>query len=331
MMAIVVDYTPIEAVGQLAQQAGRAEFEKTQAATREKVQLASIQQNMEMEKARFMVEAETQARQEQFEYNVALMQQKRMIDMDIEAMDYARNRQKLAQTMNMLNESDAFNDKEKEELSVQIMAKYAGLGAGLSGASFKDGSSSSFQNFVQQGTYKAMLANSLQKAVEDELITPEQAQQAAIPFGMSGMKFDTPQEQQAKVMDRAQKRLATAIADRDKLFQLRGGNVYSEGNKVKPGTDEYKLYETLQKQVDAAQQAIESARDARTKREVEEDQMNTFNDELQRSSKMQRAVDLYGTDVVFEQWLKKSQQTKAPPKTNLSKPKPEMQFGGPYR
>jgi hypothetical protein len=331
MMAIVVDYTPTEAVGQLAQQAGRAEFERTQAATREKVQLASIQQNMEMEKARFMVDAETQARQEQLEYNIALMQQKRMIDMDIEAMDYARNRQKLAQTLNMLNESDAFNDKEKEELSVQIMAKYAGLGAGLSGASFRDGAASSFQNFVQQGTYKAMLANTLQKAVEDELITPAQAQQAAIPFGMSGMQFDTPQEQEAKVMDTAQKRLATAISDRDKLFQLRGGIVYSDGNKVKPGTDEYKLYETLQKQVDAAQQAIESAREAKTKKQTQEEQMSAFNDQLQRSAKMQRAVDLYGVDVVFEQWIEKSKQLKAPPKTNLSKPKPEMQFGGPYR
>lgn len=306
-MAIVVNYTPVQAMGELAVRAGQAEFEKSQAAFREKQQLMQMQQDFQMKQQRFMVEAEQQARAEEMQYQALLMQQKRQIDMQIEVSDFARQKQKLAQTLGMINESDKFNAREKEELRLQAMSRYADVGQGITQGSFDTtGGASGFENFMLQGTYKAQIVNSLQEAVRTGKMSQPEAQRQAAAFGLGQVEFQTKTEEAQTVMDTAQKRLATAIARLDDSFMTKGDTVYTKvgqkpGNKIKPKDPEYKLYETLQKQVDAAREETE-----RLRTEVsQQDSQDQFNLELESSPQLQQAVEIYGSDVVYKRWVER--------------------------
>lgn len=300
-MAIVVDYTPIEAIGELAQRAGQATFENVQLQQRHQENMAQLQANLELRNSQFQQKMQQQAMAEQFQYQSAMLQQRKQIDMDLELADYARNKQKLTQVLGMIKDSDEFSSSEKAQLSLQAMSKYADVGQGISTASFNE-PNRAMQNFLQEGTFRMQMSKSLQDSVNNEQLSPEEAENMARAYGLVA-NFKSPQEQRQVVIDKAAKRLESATKILNSRFMVDDGKIKTvingkAANKVKEGTPEYSLYKTLKKQVDDAKAQL----DAEQNKQAESGNKELFTKEVAASADLQKAVEIYGADKVYEAW-----------------------------
>lgn len=310
-MAIVVDYTPIQAVGELAQRAGEASYQNMQAQYRQQQEMAVLQSNLQRQNAEFEQRAQQEAMAEQFQYQSAMLQQKKQIDMELEIADYARNKQKLSQVMNMIRDSEEFSSSEKAQLSLQALSKYADVGQGISSSDVSGGTA--MKNMLQQGTFKQQIANTLQQAVESDEMDPVEAENVSRSYGLIA-KFPTPQEKQQQQVDKAAKRLDAATKALSSRFISDGKKVKTvinnkPANKVAEGTPEYALYTTLKKQVDDAKGELEKLQN----KEAESGMRSQFTEEVSSNGSLQKAVEIYGADKVFEAW--KQRQGKATEQT----------------
>jgi len=300
-MAIVVDYTPIQAVGELAQKAGEASYQNIQMQQQHQENMAQLQANLELRNSQFQQKMQQQAMAEQFQYQSAMLQQRKQIDMDLELADYARNKQKLTQVLGMIKDSDEFSSSEKAQLSLQAMSKYADVGQGISTASFNE-PNRAMQNFLQEGTFRMQMSKSLQDSVNNEQLSPEEAENMARAYGLVA-NFKSPQEQRQVVVDKAAKRLESATKILNSHFMVDDGKIKTvingkAANKVKEGTPEYSLYKTLKKQVDDAKAQL----DAEQNKQAESGNKELFTKEVAASADLQKAVEIYGADKVYEAW-----------------------------
>jgi hypothetical protein len=310
-MAIVVDYTPYEAVGELAKSAGQSIYQRERQQAADQKDMMQLQSRLQQQNAQFMANLQQEALQEQFQYQSAMLMQRKQIDMDLELADYARNKQKLMQVMNMINESDEFNPSEKAELSLQAMSKYAGVGQGISSGSFGGaGGDDTMQRYLQQGTFKQNLAQSLQAAVDSGQMEPSAAENFARSYGLTA-DFKSPQELQRRQSDQALKRLETAQEALDSRFVQDGKNLYTvennkKANKVKEGSAAMNLHATLKRQVEEARKELTALQE----KQAESGMRQVFSDELAQSPELQKAVEIYGADKTFEAWKAKQGQKK---------------------
>lgn len=297
-MAIVVEHTPYEAMHQLAVGAGQAQAERERSAFREKQQLMQLQNQLETKQMQFQEEAASRAREEEFQYTIAAVQAKRQVDLQIETADYARQKQKLSQTLNMIRESNDLSDAEKEELLIQAMSKYSGVGTGIGPSSFTGGTSSGMQNFLMKGAYKAKMGETLQQYVDEGLMSTEDAERQASYFDIGG---DFKNQQQV-LLDQsvdAQKRLDSAQDMLGSNFSVdkKGRIRDAYGVEVKEGTPRYELYKTMQAQVDTAKRALDAVHE-----EGQEIPLWTEFKSLLNSGDpgIKKAVEVYGEDMAFE-------------------------------
>ncbi len=299
-MAIVVEHTPYDALFSLATQAGEAQAAQTAQAQRDREQLAAMQIQADQRKQQFMVAAEQRARQEEMQYQTMLIAAKRQIDMQVETSNYARQKQMLTQTLNMINDSNEFDEREKEQLSIEVMSKYSGLGSGISPSSF--GGTTGMSDFLQKGAYKMQLADQLQGMVDSEQLNPGAARQAAASFGLSG-DFATPGERHAEQVDEAVKRYDRIQDTVNSAFVISGGKLKDKTTKetIKKNDPRYGYYETLKAQRDRAKSELDKLHATGTKPVSAAE----FADALQKSPALQQMVQLYGEDAAFEAWSKK--------------------------
>ena len=300
-MAIVVEHTPYDALFNLATQAGQAQAAQQQQAQRDKQQLMAMQIGAQQQAQRFQIQAEQQARAEEMQYQMVLMQAKRQIDMQVETSDYARQKQQLTQTLNMIRDSNDFDSKEKEQLSIEVMAKYSGLGAGISPSSF--GGKTGMQDFLTKGAYKMNMSEQLQNMVDQGALDPDRAKQAAASFGLSG-DYLPPEERQAMKADEAVKRYDRIQGVMDDAFSFdskgRPLDPYTQ-DRIKEDDPRYGYYKTLKRQVESAKQELDKLHTSGTRQAS----AAVFNEALQRSPALQQMAQIYGPEAAFEKWSEK--------------------------
>lgn len=295
-MAITVGHEPVGALYELATDAGQAQFAVRQQEAMERQQLAKAQMAHERRMAEFQAKAQERARMEEMQYQVAMVMAKRQIDMQIETSNYAQQRQKLLQTLNMIKESDSFTDKEKESLQIQAMAKYSDVGTGLSSSSFDGGGGNkALQSMVATGSYRSQMAGQLQKWI-DEGMDPVIAKQTAAAWNID---FTPASELKEKQFDDAAKRLENAVDSvYDAGFSTKGNKVYRYGNKVDTDSQDYRLYQTLNQQVQRNRESFEKLRTGNTTAA----RSQLFYSDYQSSPALQQMVQIYGPEEAMKRW-----------------------------
>lgn len=259
-MAIEVQHQPVGAIYSLATQAGQAAAERERIQRNEQRQLLGMKLGHDRAQQEFMVKAQQAARAEEAQYQMLLIQAKRQIDIQTETADYARQKQKLTMALNMINESDEIGEEDRERLRIQAMAKYAGVGSGISSQDFQK--NTRLVEELQRGAFRATMINELERSTEAGQLDPQTAENLSRAYGTPGAKFYAPGERIAEEVDTASSRLKSAQDTLAKHFYKQGKQVYnSEDNKIKPSDPEYSVYETLQKQVQDAKKELDRLSD----------------------------------------------------------------------
>ena len=293
-MAIVVQHTPYDAIFNMATQAGQADAAKQAQAQRDKEQLMGMQIEAQQRSQQFAVQAEQQARAEEMQYQTMLLQAKRQIDMQVEATNYARQKQQLTQTLNMIRDSDDIDEEEKDKFRIQVMARYAGVGSDLNVAAFEK--TSSMENFFTKGAYKSKVAEDIQEQFDKGLIDESTALRAASNYDV---KIDTksPETKLAEQADEAVKRYERID---DLIYSAfkpdsKGRPRDPDTEKViKPNDPRYEYYKTLNIQLKAAKGELDRFHGTGTRK--------VFNEALQKSQSLQKMAQIYGVDATFEKW-----------------------------
>jgi hypothetical protein len=273
--------------------------------------MEKLQQKHDMQKAAFMQKAEQQARAEELQYQTMLKVAQRNIDMQMETQDYARKKQMLSQTMNMINDSNEFDAREKQELKTQAMAKYADLGSGITPSSFDK--TNSYEALMAKGAYKVAMLKDLQKQVDGGL-NPQVAENISIGLGMPGTQFLTPQERQNQPLVDA----AEQFEEAQKRLNLTGFNWDGEkkvllddrGREIEKGTPHYETAKRLHDDVYRARDEMNRLRglqDRSTK-------AGKFMEDLEKSPGLKDALNYYTPEEVFEKWYESRYGGKAPQK-----------------
>jgi hypothetical protein len=306
-MAIKVGHEPVLAAGKLAVMAGQARHEEQRQLQNDRMELAQLQGKLKMDQMRFGQAAQQEARAEEFQYQQMLNGQKRSIDMDIELQAYARQKQSLTQAMNMINDSNEFSDREKEELRIQAMSKYANVGTGISPSSMDQGG---MADFVQKGAYKSQLLGQWQQAIDDDQMSVQDAQRLATGLGMSGAKFQTPQERMDMPFKEVRDRLDTINRDLNTLGveETKKGKLYDRSSEDTIPEDS-----TRAKNFRALQRSAEKATAELMKLQMKEEtdgpgamtEREFFEKKVKDNPAMLDAVQRYGAKRVYKDYMKK--------------------------
>jgi hypothetical protein len=290
-MAIRVGHSPVEGTFQLAQKAGIAQKMQRDQQHNERLQLQALDQQFKQQQMEFMQRAEQEARAEEAGYQMMLGQAKRDIDMQTELATYAHQKQMLGQAMDMINNSNEFSQREKEELKIQAMSKYAGVGGGIGAGSFGQGNDS----LLQRGAYKTQLLGQWQEAINNDQMTVEEAQQMSIGMGMSGAKFYTKEEAAVLPLTRQRERVMEAQKALDATGMTRDGKkIYKDDNKVDPDSPDGRLFTQLEEMRD--KQTAELAKLSGQQLPGSVDDFETFKSKIPQSKELLRAKALGKTD-----------------------------------
>jgi hypothetical protein len=301
-MAIVVDYTPYAAVEGMARQAGINQQAKRQQEMDFQREMTQLQSDLQRKNMEFEMKAQQVARAEEFMYQAKYLTMKREVDIQMELMDYQRNREKLNLALNAIQSADDLSDQEKDELVIQATSKYGNVGSGISPSSFAQKLDPLVRKAMESDLKLGKL-NEISQMFNSGQITEAEAQRLGQAYGLGKMEFAQPEEEFQKQMDVKTERLADAQKRLAASFLLDGKKVLDAKTKakVKPGSPQYELYKTLQRQVDAAREALEGMATSQS-------HINTQRAEFERlveaSPSLQKAVQLYGESVVFEKWRK---------------------------
>jgi hypothetical protein len=234
-------------VHELATKAGVAADNVMRQQQADRLQLQDLQQQHDMRKMEFMQSAQEQARAEELQYQMLLTQNKRNIDMQAEMAQYARSKQMLQQTMNMINDSNEFDDRQKEELKLQATSKYAGVGTGLTPGSFEAGT---LEKELLKGAYNTARIKYYQDEVSSGRMNPLIAQQGAIGEGLGNVDFYTDVQLQNPEMIENEKRRSRILRDKGKTGLHREGDdvVNAYGAKVPKTDPAYTTFAELEKE-----------------------------------------------------------------------------------
>jgi molybdenum-dependent DNA-binding transcriptional regulator ModE len=305
-MAIEVQHQPVGAIYGLATQAGQAQAAQQQQEQRDRIQLKGMEEQMRMREMQFREKALAAARQEEMQYQAMLMMAKRQIDLQTEQAQYARQKQMLTQSLNMITESNEFSEKQKEELRVQAMAKYAGVGTGISPSSFDSGG---MEKMLTQGAYKSQMLTQWQNDVLEGRMGVEDAERLAVGMGMSGAKFHTASE----TADLPYKAVRNKIDDINSSMSKLGISVDKKGKYYK---DDYPVSEDdpLVRQYKALEREAEKQTNELLKLQGEYEAtdeqgkpltMEEFLDQkVVGDENLQRAVQLYGVKNTYDSYMK---------------------------
>lgn len=306
-MAIKVGHSPVEGVFKLSQQAGIAQQMAREQQQNDRLQLQALDQNFKMKQMQFMEQQQTEARAEEMQYQQLLMQTKRGIDMQTEAAQYARQKQMMTQTLNMINDSQEFDDEQKEKLKIQAMSKYAGVGSGISPTSFRD---SGMENLATKGAYNKQRLDAMQDRVNrDPTYTIEDAQRDSLAFGMPGAQFYTPEESAnlpatkiRKRMDGIADQIAATKVMRDEDDDLLIGGHVIDKDSVQAQTF-IALEREMKKQVNELnkiQGIINTTDEAGQELTLE----NFFEEKVKGNRDLTRSAQLYGLKGTFEDYMR---------------------------
>lgn len=315
-MAIVVEHQPVDAMYSLAQKAGTAEYMKQQQMNQERKQLLRMQQEHQQRQQEFMVRAEQAARAEEMQYQVLLLQARRNVDMQLETARYAKQKQELQQTIDMISQSDELSDSEKEELKIQATAKFAGVGTGISPSSFSSKANKQLQNTVLLGAYKAKVLDDIQDRVDRREITAQQGQNEAAVAGLTGVKIYDPDEKAEMLVDRKFKRLTTVTDAYNKsFFTDKKGRPYDAETEepIREGTPKYEQWQTMKREVKEARESVSEIRGALADLEL----WDKFQRDLAVTPEYQQLVKELGAEKAFEEYKKHQ------PKSSSYQPKKE--------
>jgi hypothetical protein len=211
--------------------------------------------------------------------------------MQTELSTYAHQKQMLGQAMDMINNSNEFSQREKDELKVQAMSKYAGVGSGIGASSFGQGNDS----LLQRGAYKTQLLQQWQEAINNNQMSVEQAEQASIGMGMSGAKFYTKEEAAVLPLTRQRERVMEAQKALDATGMTRDGKkIYRDGNKVDPDSPDGKLFTQLEEMRDKQTAELSKLSGQQLPGAVED--FEAFKAKIPQSKELLRAKALGKTD-----------------------------------
>ena len=248
-MAIVVGHEPVGAAYNLATQAGQAQAMQREQEQRDRIQLQGMQEQMRMREMAFQEKAQAAARQEEMQFQAMMVQAKRQIDLQTEAAQYAQDKQKLNAALSMINES-SHSESEKQDFKIQAMAKYAGVGGGLTSASFAN---TDLENQLTKGAYRTMQMTEIQNAVLNKQMSPEEATRMSVAMGLGNMEFQTgddianaPHKKVQDKMDDISDSMSKLKLHEDKKGRLYDAQMY----KVPEDSPAAKTYRALQVQQD---------------------------------------------------------------------------------
>lgn len=299
-MAIVVDYTPYGAIGQMAQQAGENQAIQRQQEMNFQQDMAVMENQMRQQNMAFAANLEQQARAEEFMYQAKYLQMKREIDIQMELSEYQKNRQKLNMALDTINGSDSLTQAEKEELVIQATAKYSEVGAGISPANFAQKLDPLVRKY-QESALKRGKLEEIYAGLEDGTLDEQAAQHEAETWGLGKLEFESDEAIFQKKIDAQAKRLADAQKRLTENFVMDGKKILNVHTKarVSEGTEEYALFKTLKEQVDREKSAMDSLATSMTTRNV---QRGEFYRKLESSPSLQRAAKEHGEERVFNEW-----------------------------
>ena len=316
-MAIVVGHEPVAALGQLATEAGQAQGNVMEQQQKDKSDLLKLQQDNVMQRLAFMRDSEVQARSEQLQYNVLLAKQKQSIDMQTELAGYARQKQMLQQTMNMIGDSNEFDDREKEELRLQAMSKYANVGTGITPGSM---AATDMERRMMKGEYSAARIKALQEEVDSGELNPLLANQRARGEGFGDIDFYTNKDLQNTAMIQIGKERSRILRDKGKtgLHRDKKGVLDAYGTKVPTDSVAYNTFVGLEKEEESAMKQMAKLYDNKEEEQTgfsknrnwgsmsegEQDRwLNSLNPETQ--GYLLTAINLnYPAKDVYETWQK---------------------------
>ncbi|MHC4120440.1 MAG: hypothetical protein ACYSWO_23345 [Planctomycetota bacterium] len=323
-MPIVVQHQPVEAIGALAQQAGQAAALNQEQQRRDRFQLQEMEMEHENRKMQFLAQAEQQARAEEMNYQMQLNMQKRDIDMQLDLQMYAREKQKLQQTLNLIKQSDELSESEKEEFAIQATAAYAGVGTGISPASFNAAGNKALQNHILLGNYRAAEAEDIQRRLDSGEINLYQANKEAALRDLK-VEFKDPRLQMDEQMEDFLERVTETRDTYDKSFYTDDkGRPYDKqtDQKIKPGTPKYEEWQTMRREKEEAFNVLKEARGQATDIQLYVD----FNDELNAGDPdLNFLVENLGKERAFQEYLKRQ------PKASTYRPEKEPSLYGKVR
>ena len=319
-MAIVVDYTPMGAVGQMAQQAGLNAVAQRQVDFERQQDLAQLNQQLEQRSMQFRSQLLSQARAEEAMYHMKFIAAKRDIDIQMELDAYSRDRQKLKLALDTIRDADYLSEPERENLTIQATAMYGNVGTGISPASF----TSPMERQYQTSMLKQAKLDEVREMYNAGQINEIEAQQMLAPFGMGSVKFGTDTEVFNKKLESVTKRLSDAQERLTKSFIMDGKKVLDKQTErtitKKNNPDAWALYETLSSQVERARLDYEDfVRSKDTSRNAN-DPVGRFYDDVQRSPQLQKMVMEQGEEEAMKIWsesLKRLQPARTTPYVGL--------------
>ena len=297
-MPIEVRHDPVAATYELATDAGQAIADTRAQEQNDRIALQGMQQQHQARQQQFIAKQQEAARAEETQYQMMLMQAKRQIDMQAEMAQYSEQKMRLTQTLNMINDSNDFSDPQKEELKVQAMAKYSGVGTGISPSSF---AASDMEKSITKGAYKVQAIRELQKQVDGGM-DPSVAKNLAIGMGMSGTEFLTPEQQALAPEQQAQQDYDKAVEllresfDYDKKGRPKDAVT---GDKIDKDDPRYEHWQVLEKQKNKARADLKRLSGKGDRAMA----LPKFHDDLKRTPSWQKAIDIYGFDKTFDMWF----------------------------
>lgn len=129
-MPIVIDYTPAGAVGGLASMAGRNIASERAAERAQQLALQSNAHRNSMEMAAFQAELQGLSQQQRMKYDMDLLNAKAAVTLQQQVSEYAQKQQKLTSLFREIDDAEYLSPKEKEDMRLRAMAKYADAWAG---------------------------------------------------------------------------------------------------------------------------------------------------------------------------------------------------------
>lgn len=133
-MAIRVTYEPYQAIGELAQKAGKAEGAKRAQAIGAQMAMARMQNEAAERRMRFQAEVQQQVEMARMEYQSNLNAQKMAVATQIQLQEFQRKQAKMSSLISQIDEAQYLSPTEKEQMKLSVYSKYAD--ADLSGTFF---------------------------------------------------------------------------------------------------------------------------------------------------------------------------------------------------
>lgn len=124
-MAIRLTYTPYEAIGQAAVQAGEAEARIRDQEYQRRLSLTAMQHQQAMARMGFQAEIDEAKQQKYFMMQSELINQKQQMAMAMELQQFQQNRAKLLSTLNLIDSADYLSEREKEIAKTTAYSRWA--------------------------------------------------------------------------------------------------------------------------------------------------------------------------------------------------------------